>query len=145
MKTNELMIGDWVECYSKSQCQLIQTKTKEVLDGYIYDDKEDIYYFGNIKPIPLTEEIFERSGWLHNRKWNSENDGRTFAFNFSEWKVSYEDTNVRIIFWKNRSKYLRIVKPGADFIEIPVEFVHELQHALRLCSLSKLADNFKLE
>ncbi|MBQ0088527.1 MAG: hypothetical protein KBT27_04250 [Prevotellaceae bacterium] len=30
-------------------------------------------------------------------------------------------------------------------ISIQIKYVHELQHALRLCGLNDLADNFKIE
>ena len=51
------------------------------------------------------------------------------------------------------SKYDFVIRPLRDLYYIPmlysrvidVHCVHELQHALRLCGLGELADNFKIE
>lgn len=122
MKANELMIGDWVEITEpaiKGYYQALEIKRNETLGVVI-----GRYYFmwgDYIKPIPLTAEILEKNGW----RWNDTREGYVSdTFNL-EWDI------VSHVAW------LHI---GEGFIVFT--YVHELQHALRLCGLNELADNF---
>lgn len=84
----------------------------------------DDAWFEDTKPIPLTPEILEKNGWKHNGifmdKWIGE---KTF---FS---------------WSDRfgaELYLN------NYHICDCEYVHTLQHALRLRGFDVLADNFKV-
>lgn len=68
-----------------------------------------------ITPIPLTPEILEKNGW-----WQDEIDG------------TYHNT---------MNVYGRKA-PFSIFDGVAINYVHDLQHALRLCGLNELADNF---
>ena len=69
------------------------------------------------EPIPLTAEILEKNGW-----WQDEIDG------------TYHNT---------MSVYGRKA-PFSILDGVAINYVHELQQALRLCGLKDLADNFKI-
>ena len=74
-----------------------------------------------VKPIPLTHEILEENGW-----WlNVEDEWMHYEVNFT-----IEKFNGRFQCY--------------DINQIKLDSVHELQHALRLCGLNELADNFKV-
>lgn len=113
MKANELMIGDWVRPIGcnpfRIGCVLGEMVCNES-DTQSWCDDE-------IEPIPLTREILEKNGWKEAvlRHWNIEED---FALEKGE------DGNM---FW-----FLR----GVSLV-CSLNFVHELQHALRLCGIEK--------
>ena len=74
-----------------------------------------------VKPIPLTAEILEENGWWFNvlDEWlHDEAD-----FGIERWNGGFQCYNIN---------------------QIKLDSVHQLQHALRLCGLDELADNFKV-
>lgn len=138
MKAEELMIGDWVivhriECVGDGgQFQ----EWKQI--GYITRINEDTVYVmfdkqkedweeidvKDIHPIPLTPEILEKNGFEVDEK----NE------NMLKWRWSVIDD---CISYDKSTGMVRIFYPsGLVFVKI-LEFVHELQHALRLCGITK--------
>ena len=122
MKATELMVGDLV-------CLKDDTKYELPLkvDGVIEDDisLEGDGFLGGIdgliRPIPLTPEILEKNGWWYNVEdmWlHDEVD-----FGIERWNGRFQCYNIN---------------------QIKLYSVHQLQHALRLCGLNELADNFKI-
>lgn len=88
----------------------------------------DLTFAKDFEPIPLTAEILEKNGIVK--------VGRPYE---------YEDDD-----WIQRYKYgydfdmLHSTKDGFLWKGVSLEYVHILQHALRLCGLTDLADNFKV-
>lgn len=120
MKEKELMIGDYVQV-SGEVCKVISIS---YFDIGISDSKEDFYneHIDNIKPISLTPEILERNG---------------FEF------VQQGSLEVAILKMKNRHpitlEYIGWSDGRWSIREhrFVVKYVHELQHALRLCGTNK--------
>jgi len=79
-----------------------------------------------VSPIPLTAEILKANGFI------SLNYDSCFVYRTS-FEEDFEITK------DNKGFHLRPVSIAKT------NYVHELQHALRLCNLNELADNFKLE
>lgn len=94
--------------------------------GFTCDEYEWINAF-NAEPIPLTEEILKANGW----KWRSKGCIRSMRL-FDE-----EGHSIMTL------TYGKLMSIGGH--EIEIEYVHQLQQALRLCGLTELADNFKIE
>ena len=140
MKATELMIGDWV-------CLKDDTKSELPLkvDGILIDDisLEGEGFLGGVdglvRPIPLTPEILEKNGFE--------------MFKYDGWVHYYR------IFGNSVIPFVLHSMIGGEMLSqevdifststntnrgIDVNYVHELQHALRLCGLNELADNFKL-
>ena len=125
MKVADLMVGDKVMVKVLSQ----------IPDTYILhtwtanDYSRDI----QVKPIPLTPEILEKNGFvLH---------GKTYIL---KWRGAD-------IHWRKTDGYASITAPKNLKLEGWCSisngyfcYVHILQHALRLCGLDELADNFKV-
>ena len=133
MKTTELMVKDWVlhegEPYQIRQLGIYGVdrdgedypavcvgKPKGV--GLIVDRNE-------IEPIPLTPEILEKNGFKKDEKleemyyWN---------WGIGNNCVSYDkETGIVRIFHVF----------GHLVFVLPLSYVHELQHALRLCGIEK--------
>ena len=125
MEAKELMINDWVYRYDKPI---------QVTDG-IYRDK--IYtkdYFDivetKLNPIPLTEEILRSNGF----------EAETHNNELFRHKL-----HRHILCWVSDATYrVNVVELGNNHLEGKWFYVHEFQHALRLCGLNDLADNFKV-
>lgn len=139
MKARELMFGDLVRT-STTTTELRVCRVAHI-DGdmdsvVLYDiEDEDEYRIGryakHIKPIPLTEEML-KANWFYHPKFD---DGTEVKY-----IMAYDKDG---LMWLNKEKDYFFISSSDAYIHI--YFVHELQHALRLCGLSDLADNFKIE
>lgn len=85
-------------------------------------------------PIPLTEEILLASGF------KKEKGAIEDVFTFDD-----EDESVRLVIHPKETNYTRgcytyinIERGCISIDELPIEYVHELQHALRLCGLGEI-------
>lgn len=148
MKTNDLMIGDLV-CVTKDVCikkdTIVEVRCIDADNAFIEKElkgcatcinKNDRCNYGGVwveylAPIPLTIEILEKNGF--------EKDGSVFYI-----AEDYYDIEI-----KEYSDSIWVVLVTDNELGIPdskftISHVHELQHALRLCGLSDLADNFKI-
>lgn len=107
---SKLMIGDWV--YIKeypSIAQPMQVKKEHFVRSLV-----------EFEPIPLTTEIIEKNGFEKNRDYG--------------YFIGQTNSGYYIYFDNN---YLSI-QAGYDAIEFAwCEYVHELQHALKLCGITK--------
>lgn len=126
MKANELMIGDLViiEGYSRI-CAITEV-------GVYFVDRNGIgtTSFDRIEPIPLTTEILEKNGFIRQQ--------------LGHFRYENEDNDLVMAFYPKEKNY---TEGGYDYIDIykgrmtlqdmPISYVHELQHALRLCGIDK--------
>ena len=110
MEANELMVGDWV--YKPKYNGDTLTYTAEEVDvGDLHFGK--IYEF---KEIPLTPDILEKNG---------------FSDKYAEDDLSYAtDYSGDVI-------AVHICGNGGIMDEMYFKYVHELQHAMRLCGIEK--------
>ncbi|WP_303840705.1 hypothetical protein [Selenomonas ruminantium] len=126
MKANELMIGDWVNVTAAENIvrpdvfSLLPKKGKIVgIDGdCIYVDfVEHPFMFGDIEPIPLTPEILKKNGFK---------DCQYYAeLLYGEWQILCD------------CAHLAMRNSAGWSVDIPCGFIHDLQHALRLCGIEK--------
>lgn len=133
MKANELQIGDWVlwgEPHSNIDGDYDLTfgaHTITMADfAWLYQkDWEDNEELEFVKPIQLDEEILLANGF---EKSYTDNQN-----------AHYSRSGVGVTL--NLASYTTTIMGKL----IVLHYVHELQHALRLCGLNDLADNFKVE
>ena len=122
MKAEDLMIGDWVTFQGVPQ----QVTYLNLDDGERVGTTEQ--YFAQItecfEPIPLTPELLEKNGI------KKDINGRLFGEYFEEDKDYSLEISMRKdgIYWSINYDEYRILK---------LEYVHELQHALKLCGIEK--------
>lgn len=147
MKTKELMIGDWVNLnfdvdYKTGESiytpvQVIGINKDGTVDVNCTFDKSESMQGGwdlkLIEPIPITPEILEKNGFY------DRSDG--FKFNYvihtNEYQISYyPKTNRFNIYKKGIDPFYDKDKFFCGFKNI-VKYVHELQHALKLCGIKK--------
>lgn len=116
MKATDLMIGDWVSCDGKNY------RVAEIGGMVCLDAENELFAsLDDISPIPLTPEILEKNGFK--------------SYNNS----SYQLRGVGVyISWRNVGR-LNISFGCAPITDahINVKYVHELQHALKLCGIKK--------
>ena len=116
MKANELMIGDLIRM---DKAILHVTK---LTYGSDYD---------NCEPIPLTAEILEKNGFV---RYSTIVNGYVYYIGDSiDYYLDYTCLDRSLC-----------IKTECYLFDGEVKYVHELQHALRLCGLNDLADNFKV-
>lgn len=123
MKANELMIGDWV-LYNETHQQILEISG---IDDEVYLETDELVHQSEIQPIPLTPEILKKNGFriifegeLHTTYFQ-DIDG--FAV---EIKIDCID------FTK-----LSMLNGLGYRVVIECKYVHQLQHALRLCGIEK--------
>lgn len=115
MKANELMIGDWVRCTDPKPFRITDIET-ECGTPYFSVTGTDCLAVdgGDLQPIPLTAEILEKNGFKVDPTINP------FAVRLVVEMYSHGTT------WKDEHDAMRGLR-----------YVHELQHALRLCGIDK--------
>ena len=129
------MIGDWV-MINNSPCKIWSINEHNVFTEKGTSD----YSIEEIKAIPITTEILEKNGWdlepsmIGDSLWIYKNDKITLSLSFPSERFA----GVLGIFTEHAIRTL----PG--FLWQDTLYVHELQHALRLCGLDELADNFNV-
>ncbi len=137
MKRTDIMLEDWVYLSDKS---LYPMQVKSI-DGYNClldfpqneaDFFEGVYGENGIAPVPLTGRMLERNGW---KKYDAA--GGTYMLPEECSRLAFV-----VIEWKPQSRALFI---NNGMIPTPIQYVHQLQHALRICGLDDMADNFKIK
>ena len=145
VKCRDLMVGDW--CRSGHGIPMQITNVGEDYayatfegnegDPWEFDDKDE-----QPQPIPLTPEILEKNGWVQCK------------YETCESLYEYKGLHLRhTMIKRSNGRWVAnvdgIVEKFPDecthsSLRINVFYVHELQHALRLCGLNELANNFKI-
>ena len=130
MKATELMIGDWVKILKFRENDIDRNVR---INGILsfgspisVNDVNSVFAVESAA-IPITPEILEKNG--------IPTDGRTYIFDEDK------QCNLELIYEKG---CLCWAINFAEYIVLPFGYVHELQHALRLCGLAELADNFQI-
>ena len=131
----EYIIGDVVMYDNKIMV------IKEPRDGIHFDlscPEEKLVYccvgVEDIKPMPLTSEILEKNGFGFTRNSDTKSV-------WNGWWI-YKGLELATSCLNREGNwpcYINIYDSN-----IKCEYVHQLQHALRLCKLGDLADNFKV-
>lgn len=142
MKASEIMIGDLVKLKTDND-DLVPCKIGE-LSGMLFvlidgDEIMDVISYDDVEPITLTADILKANGF----KVCYESCHRT---KYIVWLFD-DKVCVEAKFSKQTEdyNYIKIYLDGVERINIHILHVHEFQHALRLCGIDDLADNFKID
>lgn len=127
MKCSDLQMGDWVCITAQSRKGNIKFMSPNLVGVAMY-----LLRYDQVSPIPLTLEILERNGF-------ELRDG--FLYHRIDDKPHHYDFKLRNGGVFTSEGYTL----ECGIYHLTIRYVHELQHALRLCGLNDLADNFKLE
>lgn len=121
MNAKELQIGDWVFLNGKPM------RVACLLNGKFVNCGE---------PIPITEEILKENGFKEVYK-------STFQTIYI-LQLPMGGDFLEYVFLACSDNCFKIFLYGVEREKTYINYVHELQHALRLCGLNELADNFKV-
>ena len=133
---NELMIGDYVKFLGKVR-KIKSIVGKDTGIEISFEGKNPVAVsLDEIEPIPLTPEILEKNGWKH-------------EFDKTEYMVKYELAQKGKDCWmmwaikehnfdiQKQDEKLNMYNLKVQRVCIPCDYVHQLQHALRLCGIEK--------
>jgi hypothetical protein len=119
MKANELMIGDWLKHYNGTPMQVTKITTEHF--ACAENGGANCWEYNNkYEPILITLEILKKNGLA--------NDPYGCHFKedeYMELEISAEEEG---IYWTINYNEYGILK---------LKYVHQLQHALRLCGINK--------
>ena len=136
MEAKDLMVDIFVYfcCFDGSKIAVRITGFK---DGIVYGDSERGSHWCNIekvKPILLIPEILEKNGFKRDPLWHHCDK------DLCDYTISVQ------LGYANKIEYIKIAEKGKDNV-IPsertkmylthIKYVHQLQHALRLCGIEK--------
>lgn len=149
MKAEELMIGDWVIRKSdKRPMTVVELRYAETIaaitpDDVYYGDMQD-YHESEVEPISLTREILEKNGF---KKGEDDQLGTIFhlqiptgferdsyTIKISIYKKPICDVSTLFKCWG----WIPPSNGGVNDIHLcNLLYVHQIQHALRLCGIEK--------
>ena len=142
------MIGDWV--YNKFHERPIRITPYDFFthghhkDGGQYIIGEGVPAIGrDLEPIPLSPEILEKNGFLQNGVGSEEleeldADWTDDTYIWSEEKTVDDKTMVSVyIDYPKDECIFEAYTPKTHIDGIRIRYVHELQHALKLCQIEK--------
>jgi len=118
MKPEELMLGDIVLASGKPIHVTLATLSCKV----------------DVKPMPLTEDILRKNGFekCGNHSWHDEILRQIYVRIVC---LPEKDRNLHSSIW--RFDFPCVVSAGADDVFFRCDYVHELQHVLKLCGIEK--------
>lgn len=130
MKTNELMIGDYLQVEPSGMAIKVEAIHNKKVGYHTCIHKLDWVRLGLLRPIPITPEILKKNGFV------LKPDGWLWC-EYAE----IEDKNYIFIQFRKGCEEVRLVE--LNFVNRvlaryeQMHYVHELQHALRLCGIEK--------
>lgn len=142
MRATDLMVGDWVQNPLGYKAQVLDIRyIKDEGDGYGGGYRVNIgtndwgcvqwLEEKDIEPIPLTPKILEKNGFLVKHP-------------DSEKRQYWRDRAGQIVVHKNRGYFFFSISGNAfkfgfyvPHFSSHIRYVHELQHALKLCGIEK--------
>lgn len=134
MNANELMTGDWVKIKDLKKPIKRLVCVDEYLGKVDFLDNKELFTtsINNVLPIPLTKEILEKNGFnvLRRYIWERGDDYGCVKVKFAH-KIEIDGE----IF--DEPPVLLQIDTAVISLNIIIEYVHELQNALRLCGVKK--------
>lgn len=132
MKPEELQLGDIVTTTPSGMPIKVVAIHRKKVAYHACTDRFSWVRIGLLQPIPLTPEILEMNGFV---KYNEVSD--TPPYDKDEegnMYYSYKGEQKFWGWWQPNNVYLI---PVNAMVDLEIKFVHQLQHALRLCRIDK--------
>ena len=128
LRSNELMIGDWVYVAHLGRASHFGKVTALLPTGAVETDIDgSLALSSSVEPIPITPEILEKNGF------------RLSIAGKSRKPYQYVLRDLYISWWKGRlnMRFCPVVGRPMQVLQINCAAVHELQHALRVAGWKK--------
>ena len=142
LTAKDLMIGDWVSINNKPH----KVTGIQICDGImcVQTDYTDTYYsIENYEPIPLTAEILEKNGFYFGYTSRQEDAASLIGCSCEKaWTYDEGGGSIQVTFPNECDGGLIVLDDqdfdkNLEFVFANQIYVHELQHALRLCGIDK--------
>ena len=138
MKANELMIGDWVDFYHPYEPEkkiVTRHRVTEIFEcGLVgISNHPNPVHADHIEPVKITPEILEKNGF---KPYIPENHLET-VYACQDVSKAVADELYALWPYQDGSFYLLLRVDGKDMVRMDVHYIHQLQHALRLCGIDK--------
>lgn len=145
MKKTDFMIDDIV-LVKRMKKEDIVAKVEAIGSSFVMieeeNDQHNPHNFENIEPVALQGSFFEENGFSV-RKYSTRNFfelHKDLPNGTGLWDVSIcQDGGEPTDFYATIENY----ENDTD-VSICCKYIHQLQHALRLCELDEIADKFKV-
>lgn len=133
MEEKDLMIGDWVMYNPNVFIEDEYETAKEWFPTQINSGEDiDLAIEGCYSPIPLTPEILEKNGFakstpppgIHAKCYDLDNKEEKYHLTIANYN-------------KHKRLLLDVDSEDSECFNIKCDYVHQLQHALRLCGIEK--------
>jgi hypothetical protein len=127
MEAKDLMIGDWL-----LDGNVYAQVTSITCDGNIETTRNALSNIELVEPVPLTSEILKKNGFtkstpppgIHARCHNLDNKEEKYHLTIANYN-------------KYKRLLLNVDSVDSECFNIRCDYVHELQHALRICGIEK--------
>ena len=154
MKCKELQVGDKVALINGIIATIIEVGENyayavlngyETMDPWEFNDQDN-----HPEGIPITPEILEKNGFDPETFLTAEWERKVYFKEFPGCVVEPADSGKYIFgttkYWSKTYSDGSPIDWGTMYESriYNLQYIHELQHALRLCGLNELADNFKV-
>ncbi len=129
MKANELMVGDLVYNHRNWACPIVEIhKDSAVVIARHYGEEK--FELKDLRPIPLTPEILEKNGFV--------GEGyQLLILDKDDWMEYYHHEHRLRRYWEGIDEWENHSKVRDIVFMCHCYYVHELQHALRMCGVEK--------
>lgn len=127
IRAEELMLGDWLKYGTFDTI----VKVISLYGSMVNTNAATPLFPDDLEPIPITPEILEKNGFVIKKKWAQ-------MGNFGDSPLimwHFEDEPILRHF--KHELEIHQNDTGKVHIHIPCEYVHQLQHALKLCGINK--------
>lgn len=132
MKPEELQLGDIVTTTPSGMPIKVVAIHRKKVAYHACTNRFSWVRIGLLQPIPLTPKILEKNGFV---KYNEVSD--TPPYDKDEegnMYYSYKGEHKFWGWWQPNNVYLI---PVNAMVDLEIKFVHQLQHAMRLCGINK--------
>lgn len=143
MKCSDLQIGDYVLVKPSMTLIRVAAVHNKKVGYHAVDHKLNWVREGLLAPIPLTSEILEKNEFYWGYTSNEEEIASNTIAQLSEddkgWVWDEGDGAVKVIFPNEADGGMVLIDGGKSLTLVfdNVLYLHELQHALRLCGIDK--------
>lgn len=139
MEANELMIGDWVS-YKGNPTKIRTIEIYNVDVGPLqvtitYGDRIcglTVIDVSMLKPIPLTPEILEKNGWKQKKGFIQHGN-----FGNGPLMIWHTEDNKILRHFTHEMEISDLSSDRGFRVRFDCNYVHQLQHALKLCQIEK--------
>lgn len=128
----DLQLGDIVATIPSGMPIKVAAIHRKKVAYHACTDRFSWVKIGLLQPIPLTPEILEKNGFV---KYNEVSD--TPPYDQDEEGNMYYSYNGEQKFWGWWQPNNVYLIPVNAMVDLEIKFVHQLQHALRLCGINK--------